>query len=454
MLVVIAILTCAMRIPSQQPPTNGQPSGVPPNGGGRAPIVPTKTDRYQSSWVKLGDNLTDGLMYEPVKLGANPHVALVSAYDPPAVELANRGYRALYVRHQSKPGAVPFPLDGGEEVSKGIAYLRTLPGVQHVVVVGWGTTAIMVTLYADVAENGPVACQKDKLVPCKTDQATHLAKPDGVILLDTGSGSGNKAMDTDPGYVGNSRTLPDLDMFSAANGYDVQTGTATYSAAFRKKYYAAQTERNEEIIKEAMARLKVLDATGGGDEPIFVAGAVNAGASASLFHADLSIVSHTKKPHTLLKADGTKPEVILESIRPTMSPIGDEAITRLEAQNLKPARPTYTLRQYLANDAVHTIKDFAVTDDDIIGVDWKSSNEGTPAQAEGITVPALVMTNTCFMFVVPSEMTYDHLASKDKTFAGVEGSEHFFTPCGPQYGDTKKRLFDFVDGWLAKPGRF
>jgi hypothetical protein len=69
-------------------------------------------------------------------------------------------------------------------------------------------------------------------------------------------------------------------------------------------------------------------------------------------------------------------------------------------------------------------------------------------------VPTLVLTNTCFQFVVTSEIVYDHLAAEDKTFAGVEGSEHFFTPCGPQYGDTMKRLFDLVDDWLSKPTRF
>ena len=69
-------------------------------------------------------------------------------------------------------------------------------------------------------------------------------------------------------------------------------------------------------------------------------------------------------------------------------------------------------------------------------------------------MPALVVTNTCFQFVVPSEIVYDHISAKDKTYAGVEGSEHFFTPCKPEFGDTKKRLFDYVDGWLAKAGRF
>jgi hypothetical protein len=61
---------------------------------------------------------------------------------------------------------------------------------------------------------------------------------------------------------------------------------------------------------------------------------------------------------------------------------------------------------------------------------------------------------SCFHFVVPDEIIYDHIAAKDKTYAVVEGAVHDFTPCAAQYGDTKKRSFDFVDSWLSKPGRF
>jgi hypothetical protein len=63
----------------------------------------------------------------------------------------------------------------------------------------------------------------------------------------------------DPAYDGGRRIRMDLDMFSAANGYDNSTGIGTYSADFRKRYFAAQSARNEQIIEDAVARLKVLD---------------------------------------------------------------------------------------------------------------------------------------------------------------------------------------------------
>jgi hypothetical protein len=352
----------------------------------------------------------------------------------------------------NKPGVAPSPLDGADEISRGIAYLREVPGVKKVVVAAWGSGATTMMLYVDVAERGPSACQgKEVIVPCKTEEASNLNKPDGVILLDPSVGSGWKPFNIDPAYDGAIRSKTDLDMFSAANGYDVKTGQGTYSAEFRKKYFAAQSERNNQILDEALARIKQLAPDQ--DEPFVVPGVVNAADLASLHHTDLTILSHTKKPHTLLKADSTQPMVIIKSVRPSVVQAGDDALKKALEQNDHP-RNTETLRQYLANDAIRTTKDYALTGDDVLGVDWKTSNAGSPAQAEGITVPTLVMTNTCFQFVVPSEIVFDHLAAKDKTYAGVEGSLHFFNPCEPQYGDTKKRLFDYVDGWLAKPGRF
>jgi hypothetical protein len=48
---------------------------------------------------------------------------------------------------------------------------------------------------------------------------------------------------------------------------------------------------------------------------------------------------------------------------------------------------------------------------------------------------------------------FDPLGSKEKTYASVEGATHLFQPCRREYGYTKKRVFDFVDEWVSKPGR-
>jgi hypothetical protein len=429
-------------------------------GGQAAPAGPIKTARYHVTFVRLGSNNLSGLLYEPEAPGPNARVAVVypyprpTAFTPPAEELANRGYRVLLVRHYlgNRRGEVESPLDGFQETSRGISYLRSLPGVERVALMGWGTGARMIALYQDVAEHGPAVCQRPGvLAPCRAEQAAGLAKADGLIMFDPGLGAFTAASDVDPAYVGDKRTRQDLDLYAAANGYDPKSGGAHYSAAFRKRYFAAQVARNDALIDQAVARQRAIGQGGGAfkdDEPFLAPGAVNTRSAASLHRTDLNLLSHTKRPHALLKADGTSPEVIVHSIRPPTGAEGARSVGRCCD------KANYTVRRFLANDAMRLTEDYAITEDDILGVDWKSSNTSTPLSAEGVTSPTLVLTMSCFQFVVPSEIVFDHLAATDKTFAAVEGADHTFDPCKPEYGDTKKRAFDFVDRWLDKPGRF
>jgi hypothetical protein len=141
--------------------------------------------------------------------------------------------------------------------------------------------------------------------------------------------------------------------------------------------------------------------------------------------------------------------VIVSSVRP---PTGQQSLNALNS--LRVMTQNTTVRQFLAHSAIRTGPDFAITADDILGVDWASAMTSAPTNAEGITVPALVLPMTCHYLIVPDEIIFDHLSSKDKTLAFVEGAVHNFTPCRPEYGDTVKRAFDFVDRWLSNPGRF
>jgi hypothetical protein len=113
-----------------------------------------------------------------------------------------------------------------------------------------------------------------------------------------------------------------------------------------------------------------------------------------------------------------------------------------------------TVRRFLAMSAIRTQKNFPFTEDDIVGVDWKSAMSSTPSNAEGITVPALVMSMTCHYLIVTNEIIFNHLAARDKQFALIEGATHNFTACRPEYDDAVARAFDYVDAWLTQPGRF
>ena len=151
----------------------------------------------------------------------------------------------------------------------------------------------------------------------------------------------------------------------------------------------------------------------------------------------------------MLKSDGSAVDTVLASVRP---PTGAAFADELNSLNVM--SENVTVRKFLANDAIRTKPGYAFTADDIVGVEWDSSMNSTPGDARGVNVPALVMVMTCHYLVVPGEIIFNHLASKDKILVGVEGALHEFNACKPEYGDTVKRTFDYVDNWLSKPGRF
>jgi hypothetical protein len=308
-------------------------------------------------------------------------------------------------------------------------------------------------LYENVAEHGPSACNgPEKVYPCKAKGLEALQKPDGLILLDPPLGNFHGMSSIDPAVDKDvSSRNPSLDMWSAANGYDAAAKRGRYSSEFARRFYAAQHARNAKVLAQVLDRLRAIESGRGryaNDEPLEIPGFGVDASGARLYQADPNYAARTKAPHLLLKADGSRPEQIIQSVRQPNTQSSNELRTLDETSQ------STTVRSFLANDAIRTMSDFAITADDITGVDWKSAYDSAPGNAYGITAPTLVLAMGCHYLMVPGELIYDRLASKDKTYAAVEGATHGFSPCRPEYGDTMKRTFDFVDEWLAKEGRF
>jgi hypothetical protein len=157
-------------------------------------------------------------------------------------------------------------------------------------------------------------------------------------------------------------------------------------------------------------------------------------------------MSRTRAPHPLLKVDGsTKVQVITR----TASPQGQPYKNLLAQTSLD-----RTVRHYLSFRALRVTPDYRMTEDNVLGVQWRSTANSMQGNLEGIKVPTLVMAASCSSELVLLEIGYERAAAKDKEFVGVEGADHFFRPCKPEFGDTYKRAFDYMDGWLSKPGRF
>ncbi len=456
-LLILSLLASASSLHAQEAAQRPQPAaGAAAPQNPRNMSGPVQSDKFQTQYVRLGQQ-GEGLLYKPATPSPKSRIALVFTHPggnnfmaPIGRELASRGYLVMNVNYRGDADAgVDAQLP---TLSQAIGYLRGLTGVQRVIVSGHSGGAHEMTLYENVAEHGAAACNgPEKIYPCQTKGLDGLQKPDGLILLDPPLGAFHEMSSLDPAVDKDVNVRnAGLDMFAAANGYDAAARRGHYSADFAKRFYAAQGKRSNEVIAHAVARLQAVDQGKGryiNDEPLEIPGlGVNAG-GARLYQSDPAFAAHTKTPHLLLKADGSRSDQIIQSVRSPASQAGDLRVLGASSE-------ATTLRGYLAHSAIRTTADYAITADDITGVDWRSAFDSAPGNAYGITVPTLVLAMGCHYLMVPAELIYDRLASKDKTYAAVEGATHGFSPCKPEYGDTMKRTFDFADEWLSKDGRF
>ena len=368
------------------------------------------------------------------------------------LELAKYGYTVLLINDYGPETTYEEFL---APIAAGIKQLHSI-GVEKVVLAGHSSGGTELTFYQDVAENGPAACQRpERIYKCQTKDAENLPKADGVIILDANSGAVSRMLALNPAMNPHNPKQIDssLDMFDPKNGYDAATGKANYSTEFLKKYFAAQAARANSLDDEAAARLDKIQKGEGefkDDEPFVVAGSSGAGraaAGANPSGTDLKLLAKTHASHLLLKSDGTKSMQII-------SGVGGPFERPQDQDTLSQTTVDVTVKHYLSFDAIRVKPDFYLTDDNITGIDWRSSGDSMEGNVEGITAPTLVVAAGCGADLVLLEITYDLSAAKDKDYVGVEGANHNMGPCRPEFGDTYKRAFDYMDGWLSKPGRF
>lgn len=439
LLAVIAVLT----MPAQRPEAQQQRQQQPP---------------LKLTYVDLG-NRSNGLLMESPQPSANNRFLVIQTHPDHnnnfnyflLRELASRGYRALAVNYYGPELEVEEFLPG---IGAAVKYARTVPGVDKVLFATHSGGGPVLTLYQEIAEKGPAACQEpSRLSPCRGQNLNNLPKVDGMVLLDPNIGALHRTLSLDPAIDSSNprKREPALDVYAAQNGYDAETDTAAYSPAFVKRFNAGQHRRSEKLIADAQARLRAIKDGSGpytDDEPFVVAGMAENSVGARLNLADLRLLSRTHAPHLHVKADGTTPTEIIKSTRKAVTTPMDDRNTLNEVSQNK------TVRHFLSFLAIRTTADFEITEDAIKGVDWRSSGNSAVGSVENISVPTLVMAASCAIHLVPLETVFDHSAAKDKEYVAVEGANHGFQPCRPEFGDTRKRAFDYVEAWLHKPGRF
>jgi pimeloyl-ACP methyl ester carboxylesterase len=414
---------------------------------------------FQATTVLLGQAQVIGALYQPTTPSPNESTALFLTHENndfigsiPCVQLAQRGFTVLCVKSQYADQAEASWDALALDVSASVTYLRSLPTVKKVVLVGWSGGGAIMSYYQNVATNGLAACQaKARLDPCG-DALAGMPPADGVVLLDAIPGiafSDLTALDASVVKESNLRVRNEnLDMFASQNGY-VPTASSDYSQAFINRYSAGQSKREAGLVAQAQ-QLRDQIARGNGQFPDDAPMPVGRD-SARIWEADSALISHTKGKYALISPqhpNGSAPQVI-HSVRVPSADASDNAAWSSD-------KGGFTVNSFFSVGAIRA-PNLTITDDSITGVDWSSSNTDTVDNVGGITTPLLIMSMTGHYWLVPSEMYFQNATrTNNKTLAFVEGATHGFTPCTAcattpgEFGDTVGETFDYVSSWLTR----
>lgn len=435
--------------------------------GPQAPAPDLAALHIKTTFIKLGNGVP-GVLYEPTTPGPKSEIGVFVMHASgdytefsACSELSRRGYRVLCANNStSKSGA----FDDGIidqvllEAKHGVSYLKAYPGVRKVVLFGHSGGATIMTAYQAIAENGVKVCQGVEKIHKCPDSLAGLPAADGVVMADANWGQAEMTLfSIDPAVTRTDSGMsldPALDMFNPANGF--KPSGSTYSQAFIAKFQKAEGRRGAAVVKLAQDRLAAIEAGRGlyaDDEPFTVPGASFMGGNNKLYSQDIRLLSHSRRPWTLVHADGSTMTQIIRSVRVPQN------TRNLSAYMMLGALKT-TVRNYLSSYAIRVTDDFGYDEDAISGVDWTSTYASPPGNVESVAAPLLTLGMTGNWEGLAAETIHDHAKSADKSIAFIEGANHIYLPCTKcektpgQFGDTVKTTYDYIDGWLSKPGRF
>ena len=414
-------------------------------------------------FIQFSPSATMGALYMPdPDLYPNPHIATLAMHRDgnymshiSTKEMPPRGIVALGMNPRCQNNeALCTPWENNSlDVKQGVEYLRNLPGITTVILIGHSGGGPTMAFYQAIAENGNTLCKApERLVKCP-DNIRDLPPADAVIFWDAHLGNGiNAVRSLNPAVINDEEILssnatPRLNLqlspFDPANGYKPGEDSV-YSDEFKESYFEAQSERMNKLIEIALGRMKQIE-EGTYKNPDDDAFIVPRADISRLMRLDRSIDHSTVNPHKEIKNNGTIEDCCLvESVRPiNIDPEGNEEFwegTRF-----------LSLRSFLSVRAIRSKN--SMTD-----IDYCSSNNSTLCMVQHISVPVLVSAMTGHYFVRNSELIYDFTASKDKDFIAIEGATHGGRPCTAcmpngqeydgRYDNVVKNDFDFLTKWI------
>lgn len=399
-------------------------------------------------------------LYRP-DAGPSPHVAFLIMHRTAnymdhigCTELSKRGFVALCMntRFQNNEAQVRWeqtPLD----VRAGVEYLRRLPGITRVVLLGHSGGGPLMSFYQAVAEKGAAYCQgANRLVRCG-DDLNGLPRADAIVFADAHPGNPVQALRSlNPSVVaegGRLRVIPELDPFDPKNGYN-PGGRSHYSQAFQDRYFKAQAARMSERIAASLAaqeKMKKGDYPYPDDDIVIVPAGGNPGAGAggdgklAALDPDIPELMSTARPEKLLKNDGSIVTGVVKSVG--VAEPGLAVTNRAFDTGTK----IFTIKSFLSANAVRAT-------DARDGIDHCSTNNSTTCAVQSISIPIMIAAMGAYQFIRDDEVIFEKAASTDKDYVVIEGALHGFTPCVAcettrgQYSNSVRNLFDYIQKWV------
>lgn len=363
----------------------------------------------------------------------------------PAIQMAKCGYTTLAVNPPDSTMDRKL-----EALRRCVQLLRNMSGINKVILFGHSGGASLNSAYAAAAENGLKIFQTPDML-YKMPDIGELPPVDGFLVVDSNWGNGTMTlMSLDP-CITDETSGRNLDLsyniYDPANGYD--PNGSHYSDEFVKKFWKAQEDRMNSLVKTAVERLHAIESGKGrfnDDEPFLIPGASQIAFNNKFFPQDIRYLSHTKREHTLLHGDGTTTTEIVHSLRLPMS-------GSLNCDNYRSVGMVRSVKTFLSNASL-LADGFHYDETDVYGLNFSCTYSNTPGNITHVHIPVLFIGLTGGYESMAAEQIYDLCPSEDKTVAYVEGATHNFTPNKDvekfpgQFGDTNKTLCDYIDSWL------
>ena len=151
-------------------------------------------EAVKTTFVEV-ERRTPGVLYEPVEQNEKQRIAILIMHSdenylsfPTGSEMAGRGYTVLCANVMNKEGIIFSQDDKMKSVKAAVQYLRSLPYVEKVLLMGHSGGGTLMSAYQAIAENGAKIFQgQEKIIPYSGDE--DLPAADGILLLDSNWGN-------------------------------------------------------------------------------------------------------------------------------------------------------------------------------------------------------------------------------------------------------------------------